>query len=176
MAKVADVFGRTEAFLISMLLYVLGYIQQAASRDIGAYASAQIFYAAGSTGLRILQQIFIADTSDLLNRALLSSLPDTPFLVTVWIGPEISGALGTPHWRWGYGMWYVISCCLFLFSCRTVGLLGLGLLLLLFCHCHCLCLSGSINVKLPRLVFCRRIHGDHKGYSSFSGVCGQSWT
>ncbi|KAH8150444.1 uncharacterized protein LAJ45_05657 [Morchella importuna] len=109
MAKVADVFGRKEAFGISMLLYVLGYIQQAASKNIEAYASAQIFYAAGSTGLRILQQIFIADTSDLLNRALISSLPDTPFLVTVWIGPEIAGKLGTPLWRWGYGMWAIIT-------------------------------------------------------------------
>lgn len=109
MAKVADVFGRTEAFTISMILYILGYVQQAASQNIGTYASAQIFYAAGSTGLRILQQIFIADTSDLLNRALLSSLPDTPFLVTVWIGPEIAGKLGTGPWRRGYGMWHVLS-------------------------------------------------------------------
>lgn len=107
MAKVADVFGRTEAFTISMALYILGYVQQAASQNIGAYASAQIFYAAGSTGLKILQQIFIADTSDLLNRALLSSLPDTPFLVTVWMGPEIAGKFGEGPWRWGYGMWYV---------------------------------------------------------------------
>lgn len=107
MAKVADVFGRTEAFTISMILYILGYVQQAASQNIGTYASAQIFYAAGSTGLRILQQIFIADTSDLLNRALLSSLPDIPFLVTVWIGPKIAGELGAGPWRWGYGMWHV---------------------------------------------------------------------
>lgn len=108
MAKIADVFGRTEAFSISMALYILGYILQAASQNIGTYSSAQIFYAAGSTGLRILQQIFIADTSDLLNRALFSSLPDTPFLVTVWVGPEIAGKLGSSLWRWGFGMWCVL--------------------------------------------------------------------
>ncbi|CAZ82313.1 unnamed protein product [Tuber melanosporum] len=109
MAKVADVFGRTEAFAISMLFYILGYIQMAASKDISTYASAQIFYAAGSTGLRILQQIFIADTSDLLNRALLSSLPDTPFLITVWVGPEIAEHFTTGPWRWGYAMWTIIT-------------------------------------------------------------------
>jgi len=109
MAKVADVFGRTEAFAISMLFYILGYIQMAASKNISTYASAQIFYAAGSTGLRILQQIFIADTSDLLNRALLSSLPDTPFLITVWVGPEIAGHFTTGPWRWGYAMWTIIT-------------------------------------------------------------------
>ncbi|KAG0639083.1 major facilitator superfamily domain-containing protein [Tuber brumale] len=109
MAKIADVFGRTEAFAISMLLYILGYIQMAASKNISTYASAQIFYAAGSTGLRILQQIFIADTSDLLNRALLSSLPDTPFLITVWVGPEIAEHFTTGPWRWGYAMWTIIT-------------------------------------------------------------------
>ena len=109
MAKVADVFGRLEAFSVSIVFYVLGYIQMASSRNVETYASAQIFYSTGSTGLQILQQIFIADTSDLVNRALFSSLPDTPFLVTVWIGPIIGSAiLATTTWRWGYGMWALI--------------------------------------------------------------------
>ena len=115
MAKVADVFGRLEGFSISVLLCVLGYIQMAVSQNVQTYASAQIFYSAGATGLQILQQIFIADTSDLLNRALLSSLPDTPFLVTVWIGAPIAAAiLSTTTWRWGYGMWAIILPAAFL--------------------------------------------------------------
>ncbi|PUU77145.1 hypothetical protein B9Z19DRAFT_194623 [Tuber borchii] len=81
----------------------------AASKNISTYASAQIFYAAGSTGLRILQQIFIADTSDLLNRALLSSLPDTPFLIKVWAGPQTAQHFTTGPWRWGYAMWTIIT-------------------------------------------------------------------
>ncbi|EHK97102.1 putative Siderophore iron transporter mirC [Glarea lozoyensis 74030] len=67
MAKVADVFGRLEAFTFSVFLYILGYIQMATSNNVESFAAAQIFYSAGSTGLQILQQIFIADTSDLLN-------------------------------------------------------------------------------------------------------------
>lgn len=109
MAAVANVFGRLEAFSISIFLYVLGYIQQAASNNVRAYASAQIFYAAGGTGLRILQQIFVADTTDLLNRALFSSLPDVPFLITIWVGPPISESLlSHSTWRWGYGIWAII--------------------------------------------------------------------
>ncbi|KMU78208.1 siderophore iron transporter mirC [Coccidioides immitis RMSCC 3703] len=87
MAKIADVFGRFEAFCIGVFIYVLGYIQMAASKNVQTYASAQIFYSAGSTGLQILQQVFIADSSDLLNRALFANLPDLPFLITVWVGP-----------------------------------------------------------------------------------------
>ncbi|KAL8359466.1 hypothetical protein RB601_007824 [Gaeumannomyces tritici] len=109
MAKVGDVFGRLEAFSVSVLLYVLGYVQQAASRGVDSFASAQIFYSAGSTGTQILQQVFIADTSDLLWRALFSSLPDVPFLVTVWVGPEIvNSLLATASWRWGYAIWAIV--------------------------------------------------------------------
>lgn len=115
MAKIANVFGRFEAFTLSVFLYVLGYIQMAGSNGVRAFASAQIFYSAGSTGLRILTQIFIADTSDLLNRALFSSLPDVPFLVTVWAGPPLaSNLLSHTTWRWGYGIWTIVLSVAFL--------------------------------------------------------------
>lgn len=115
MAKVADVFGRFEAFCVSILIYILGYVQMAASTNVQTYASAQIFYSAGSTGLQILQQVFIADSSDLLNRAFLALLPEFPFLVTVWLGPTIADAvLRTSSWRWGYGMWAIILPAAFL--------------------------------------------------------------
>lgn len=115
MAKVADVFGRFEAFCVSILIYILGYVQMAASTNVQTYASAQIFYSAGSTGLQILQQVFIADSSDLLNRAFLALLPEFPFLVTVWLGPTIADAvLRASSWRWGYGMWAIILPAAFL--------------------------------------------------------------
>ncbi|KAF5864390.1 hypothetical protein ETB97_007727 [Aspergillus alliaceus] len=115
MAKIADVFGRFEAFCVCILIYVLGYIQMAASTNVQTYASAQIFYSAGSTGLQILQQVFIADSSSLLNRAFLALLPEFPFLVTVWIGPAIADAvIHYSSWRWGYGMWSIILPASFL--------------------------------------------------------------
>ncbi|KAI9675355.1 MAG: hypothetical protein M1817_001259 [Caeruleum heppii] len=133
MAKIADVFGRLESFTIAILLYVLGYIQMAGSQNVQTYAAAQIFYSAGSTGLQVLQQIFIADTSDLLNRALWSSLPDVPFLITVWVGPEIAQSiLSHTTWRWGYGIWAIILPVAFLplalslfLNTRKAGRLGL---------------------------------------------------
>lgn len=115
MAKMADVFGRFEAYCVSVVIFVLGYIQMAASTSVQTYASAQIFYSAGSTGLQILQQVFIADSSDLLNRAIFAKLPDIPFLFTVWIGPLIaSSILKHTTWRWGYGMWAIALPAAFL--------------------------------------------------------------
>jgi hypothetical protein len=87
----------------------------ATSSNVQTYAAAQIFYSAGNTGLQILQQIFIADTSNLLNRALWSSMPDTPFLITVWIGSIIGSAIyKNTTWRWGYGIWCIILPAAFL--------------------------------------------------------------
>ena len=115
MAKVANVFGRLEAFTFSVFLYCIGYIQQAGSNNVKTFASAQIFYSAGSTGLQILIQIFVADTTDLLNRALFSSLPDVPFLVTTWIGAPIAqNLLSHTTWRWGYGLWAIVLPIAFL--------------------------------------------------------------
>ncbi|KAL8874646.1 MAG: hypothetical protein Q9174_000051 [Haloplaca sp. 1 TL-2023] len=115
MAKIANAFGRLEAFSLSVVLYVAGYIQMAGSNNVRTFASAQIFYSAGNTGLQILQQIFIADTSDLLNRALWSSLPDIPFLITVWVGAPIADSIiARTTWRWGYGIWTIVLPVAFL--------------------------------------------------------------
>lgn len=106
MAKMADVFGRLEAFALAVFFCVAGYAQMASSHSVRMFSAAQILYSAGITGLQVLQQILVADTSDLRHRALLSSLPDTPFLVTVWVGPAIAAAvLAHASWRWGYAMW-----------------------------------------------------------------------
>jgi len=115
MSKIADVFGRFEAFSLSVFIYAIGYVQQAAANNVKTYAAAQIFYSAGQTGLQILVQIFIADTSDLLNRALVVTLPDIPFLVNVWIGPPLADTiLRQLSWRWGYGIWAIVLPVAFL--------------------------------------------------------------
>lgn len=56
-----------------------------------------------------MQQIVIADTSTLLNRALFSSIPDTPYLWNVWLGPTL-GQFYLDHlsWRWGYATFVIL--------------------------------------------------------------------
>ncbi|KAI0400969.1 siderophore iron transporter mirC [Xylaria palmicola] len=124
-AKFAQVFGRFAVFTACVGLYVLGYVQMAASADLKAFVAAQAFYAAGSKGLQVLQQILIADTSSMMNRALFSTLPDAPFLATTWLGPLIGNRFivaGT--WRWAYGMWAIILPVVFLPLGLTLFLSG----------------------------------------------------
>jgi hypothetical protein len=51
MAKIGDVFGRMEAFLLSVLLYVVGYAQMAASHNVETYAVVPAVHSAYSRAL-----------------------------------------------------------------------------------------------------------------------------
>lgn len=107
-AKIADVFGRKEAFGISLTLYCVGHALAAGSGNIATYATAKVLESAGISGLKMIQQVFIADTSDIRNRMIFGNLPDVPFLVTVWVAPSVSEGfrkMSDDGWRWGYGMW-----------------------------------------------------------------------
>jgi MFS family permease len=115
LSKVADVIGRFEAFSIAIFILVIGYVQDAASDNVRTYAAAQIFYAAGSQGLQVLQQVFVADTTDLLHRALFATLFNVPFLWTVWVGSPLAQYFLThSSWRWGYGIWAIVLPVAFL--------------------------------------------------------------
>ena len=75
MAKIADVFGRVNAYVLSVFLYVLGYIIQASApniyvsasesrsgvslltcRPIQAYAAGNAIYILGITSLFLLRE------------------------------------------------------------------------------------------------------------------------
>lgn len=57
-----------------------------------------------------MQQIFIADTTNLLNRGLWSSLPESVTAIpTLYLGTIVADeVLAKSTWRWGYGMWALI--------------------------------------------------------------------
>lgn len=57
-----------------------------------------------------MQQIFIADTTSLLDRGLWSSLPESISAIpTLYLGTIVAdGVLENSTWRWGYGMWALI--------------------------------------------------------------------
>ncbi len=52
-AKVSDIFGRAEAYALSVVLYALGYVIVALSGGIGTFIAGIVVQSAGSTGLQV---------------------------------------------------------------------------------------------------------------------------
>ncbi|KAJ3740665.1 drug:h+ antiporter [Lentinula detonsa] len=108
-AKIADTFGRAEAFTFLVFFYCLGYILLASCTSINTYAAGGIIYYVGYSCLEILIQIIIGDVTNLRWRSLLSSLYSLPFLVNWAVASNISAdVLAQSGWRWGYGMFAII--------------------------------------------------------------------
>lgn len=110
MAKLSDFFGRAEGFGFAVFIYTLAYVLYAACQNVSTYICAELFYAVGKVGYRIFQQIFIADTTSLINRGLWSQLPDAIAAIpALWVGSIIQDAvIDNWTWRWGYGIWAII--------------------------------------------------------------------
>ncbi|KAJ5364887.1 uncharacterized protein N7496_010600 [Penicillium cataractarum] len=109
-AKLGDAFGRAEMFILSIFTSALGYVIYAACKNISQYMAAGIFEAIGSTGFALTQQVFVADMTLLVNRAIWSTLPDSLTTIpTLYIGTIVAQQiLDHSTWRWGWGMWAII--------------------------------------------------------------------
>ncbi|KAG5972100.1 hypothetical protein E4U55_000907 [Claviceps digitariae] len=113
LAKVLDVFGRPQGYLLSIVLTTLGLIMMAACRNVETYAAAQVFYWVGFNGLGYCLSIFVADTSSLQNRGLMFAFTTSPYIITTWIsGPLAQGILEGPGFRWGFGIFALVTPCI----------------------------------------------------------------
>jgi hypothetical protein len=68
LAKILDIFGRPQGYLISIIFTTLGLIMMAACENVETYAAAQVFYWVGYNGLDYSLSVFLADTTSLRNR------------------------------------------------------------------------------------------------------------
>lgn len=110
LAKVLDVFGRPQGYLLSIVLTTVGLIMMAACRNVETYAAAQVFYWVGYNGLGYCLSIFVADTSSLRNRGLVFAYASSPYIITTWLSGPISEAfLKGPGFRWGFGTFAIIT-------------------------------------------------------------------
>jgi len=104
-AKVLDVFGRPQGFLLCSILATVGLVMSAACNNVEAYAASQIFYTVGINGVGYSLSVFVADTTSLRHRGLIQALAASSALITAWLGGPISTAfLNGAGWRWAFGM------------------------------------------------------------------------
>jgi len=108
-AKILDVFGRPQGYLLCIFIATIGLIMMAGCRHVEAYAAAQVFYTVGNTGLQYVLSVFVADTSSLLSRGLMQAFAFSPNMITCWLaGPISSGFLNGPGWPWAFGTFSIL--------------------------------------------------------------------
>ncbi|KAJ9616886.1 MFS siderochrome iron transporter 1 [Cladophialophora chaetospira] len=133
LAKILDIWGRPQGFLIMVSLLTIGLVMMAACKNVETYAAAQVFYWVGYNGIDYSLSIFIADTSHLKNRGLMYGFASSPYIVTTWIGgPAAQSFLDNSTFRWGFGTFAIITpfvCSLlfilFIFNYRKAKKAGL---------------------------------------------------
>ncbi|KAK0721309.1 major facilitator superfamily domain-containing protein [Apiosordaria backusii] len=110
LAKILDIWGRPQGFLLMIICLTIGLVLMAACRNVETYAAAQVFYWVGYNGVTYSISIFIADTSSLKNRSLMFAFASSPYIITVWVGGPLADAFLTgPGWRWAFGAFSVIT-------------------------------------------------------------------
>ncbi|GAW15866.1 hypothetical protein ANO14919_052880 [Xylariales sp. No.14919] len=110
LAKICDVWGRPQGYLLTMCCMTIGLVLMAASNNVNTYAAAQIFYWVGYNGISYTTTVFIADTSALKNRGLVLAYTSSPYIATVWItGPLAQNVLNGIGWRWGFGIFAIVT-------------------------------------------------------------------
>lgn len=78
--------------------------------NVQTYAAAQVFYWSGMNGMDYVFTIFIADTSLMQNRLIWFAWQGTPYIVNTFAGPELGQKfLDDSTWRWGYGVFTIIT-------------------------------------------------------------------
>ena len=99
-AKIADVVGRVELLLVSVVFYVIGTIVDATSHGVRAFSAGAILYQIGYTCVALLSEVIIADVTSLRARLLFSYIPVSPFLINAWVSGNVASAtLVTIGWR-----------------------------------------------------------------------------
>lgn len=108
-AKIADVFGRAELVIISIVFYIVGTIIEANSTTVNSFCAGAVLYQIGYTMIILLIEVIIADLTSLRSRLFFSFVPALPFVINTWVSGNVAASvLAATTWRWGVGMWAII--------------------------------------------------------------------
>ncbi|KEZ45056.1 Siderophore iron transporter mirB [Scedosporium apiospermum] len=109
LAKLLDVWGRAEGFLVMTAFATLGLILMATSHGISTFCAAEVFYTIGFGGMTYSVDVITADASKLKNRGLAYAFTSSPYMITAFAGPKASESFYTHvNWRWGFGCFAII--------------------------------------------------------------------
>ncbi|KAL4751019.1 siderophore iron transporter mirB [Aspergillus terricola var. indicus] len=108
-AKVVDVWGRAEGWLVMVGLSTLGLIMMAASKNLETYCAADVFYSVGFAGMNYILCVLAADITNLRNRGIAFAFTSSPYMITAFAGSKAAEKfLVNVNWRWGFGAFAII--------------------------------------------------------------------
>ncbi|PWY99830.1 MFS general substrate transporter, partial [Testicularia cyperi] len=108
-AKLSDVIGRPQAYLLSLSFYVSGYLVVASTKSLRSLIGGIVLQSAGNTGVQVLQSIIIADTTTAKWRGLVIGIVNLPFLINFAVaGPMVDLVMRNGGWRFGFAIWTVL--------------------------------------------------------------------
>lgn len=114
-AKMLNLWGRAEGFVVFVGVYLLGMIVLASSNGPHSYATGYVLYWIGYDAIYMIMDIFVADTSGLRNRAFAFAFVGTPFICTAFTAPLLGkSVIKTAGWRWGYGIFCIVMFVVFM--------------------------------------------------------------
>ncbi|EXJ88098.1 hypothetical protein A1O1_05026 [Capronia coronata CBS 617.96] len=108
-AKLLDLWGRAEGFLVMVAFATLGLILMASCNSLSTFCAAQVFYSIGFGGMIYSIDVITADASKLKNRGLAYAFTSSPYMITAFAGSKASeGFYQDISWRWGFGCFAII--------------------------------------------------------------------
>ena len=132
MAKLLDIWGRAEGFLLMVASATLGTILMAASHNLATFCAAQVswkpeldahsksssiiclhlfkvFYSVGFSGIIYCVDVSTADVTSIRNRGLAFAFTSSPYMITAFAGSKAAEAFyNDVSWRWGFGCFAII--------------------------------------------------------------------
>ncbi|KAJ0160147.1 Siderophore iron transporter mirB [Colletotrichum tanaceti] len=108
-AKVIDIWGRSEGFGILMLFTLLGMILKATCQNMEAYVAGHTIYYVGHFGMVFVIDVMLADMTSLKNRMIMFGINGTPTIAVTFAGPRIAELFYTySNFRWAFAAFAII--------------------------------------------------------------------
>ncbi|KFA69861.1 hypothetical protein S40285_08422 [Stachybotrys chlorohalonatus IBT 40285] len=109
LAKVIDIWGRVEGFVVMVTVCVVGMIMKATCRNVEQYVAAHVLYWTGHIGMLYVIEVMISDMTTLRNRMILFGINGTPRIASTFAGPAIADLFYTNlNFRWAFGAFAIV--------------------------------------------------------------------
>ncbi|KAH7084683.1 major facilitator superfamily domain-containing protein [Paraphoma chrysanthemicola] len=110
LAQLLNVWGRPQGFAVCLAFVVVSLILMGTCRNVETYFAAQVLYWTGMNGMGFVFDIFIQDTSRMVNRLIYLAIFESPYICNTFAGPELGQRfLDDSTWQWGYGAFAIIT-------------------------------------------------------------------